>query len=131
MKFCTQCDIRLNVLKTRERSVITMNTGPFIAHETILYCPQHGEIHRSKNSQHLLPFKGAYGYDVLVHVGKALYLLSMNEQAIKKELKLKAINISESEIRYLGQKCHSIPNHLSSTEPIEIQAEDGPKCLAL
>jgi len=104
MKFCTQCDIRLNVLKTRERTVITMNTGPFIAHESILYCPQHGEIHRSKDLQRLVPFKGTYGYDVLVHVGKALYLRSMNEQAIKKELKLKAINISESEIRYLGQK---------------------------
>jgi len=104
MKLCTKCDIRLNVLKTRERAVITMNTGLFIAHETILYCPQHGEIHRSKDLQRLVPFKGTYGYDVLVHVGKALYLRTMNEQAIKKELKLRAINISESEIRYLGQK---------------------------
>jgi len=104
IKFCAQSGIRLNVLKTRKRTVITMNTGPFIAHETILYCPQHGEIHRSKDLQSLVPFKGTYGYDVLVHVGKALYVRSMNEQAIKKELKLKAINISESEIRYLGQK---------------------------
>jgi len=81
-----------------------MNTGSFIAHETFLYCPQHGGIHRSEDLQRLVPFKGTYGYDVLVHVGKALYLRSMNEQAIKKELKLKAIKISESEIRYLGQK---------------------------
>jgi hypothetical protein len=94
----------LNVLKTKERTVITVNTGPFIAHETILYCPQHGEIHRSEDLHRLVPFKGTYGYDVLVHVGKALYLRTMNEQAIKKELKLKAMNISESEIRYLGQK---------------------------
>ncbi len=57
MKFCTQCDIRLNVLKTRERTVITMSTGPFIAHETFLYCPQHGEIHRSEDLQRLVPFK--------------------------------------------------------------------------
>jgi hypothetical protein len=104
MKFCTECDNRLNVLKTRERTVITMNTGPFIAHETILYCPQHGETQRSEDLQRLVPFKGTYGYDVLVHVGKALYFRTMNEQAIKKELKLKDINISESEIRYLGQK---------------------------
>jgi hypothetical protein len=104
IKFCTQCDIRLNVLKTRERTVITINTGPFIAHETFLYCPQHGEIHRSEDLQRLVPFKGTYGYDVLVHIGKAMYLRTMNDQAIKKELKLKAINISESEIRYLGQK---------------------------
>ncbi|MCP4373854.1 MAG: transposase [Deltaproteobacteria bacterium] len=104
IKFCPQCGIKLNVLKTRERTVITMNTGPFIVHETILYCPKHGGIHRSEDLQSLVPFKGTYGYDVLVHVGKALYLRTMNEQTIKKELKLKAINISESGIRYLGQK---------------------------
>lgn len=106
MNYCphTHCDMRLHVLKTRERKVITLNTGPFIAHETFLYCPQHGEIYRSKDLQRLVPFKGVYGYDVLVHVGKALYLRSMNEKAIKKELQSKAITISESEIRYLGQK---------------------------
>ena len=81
-----------------------MNTGPFVAHETFLYCPEHGEPHRSEDLKRLVPFKGTYGYDVLVHVGKAMYLRSMNDQTIKKELKLEAINISESEIRYLGQK---------------------------
>jgi len=104
IKFCTQCAIRLNVLKTRQRTVITINTGSFIAHEIFLYCPQHGEIHRSADLQRLVPVKGTYGYDVLVHVGKAMYLRTMNDQAIKKDLKSKAINISESEIRYLGQK---------------------------
>ncbi len=64
-----------------------MNTGPFIAHETFLYCPQHGKIHRSEDLKRLVPFKGTYGYDVLVHVGEAMYLRSMNDQAIKKELK--------------------------------------------
>jgi len=104
VKFCTQCDISLNVLKTSERNVITMNTGPFIAHETLLYCPHHGETHRSEDLQLLVPFKGTYGYDVLVYVGKAMYLRTMNDQSIKKGLKLKGVKISESEIRYLGQK---------------------------
>jgi hypothetical protein len=81
-----------------------MSTGPFIAHETYLYCPQHGEIQRSEDLQRLVPFKGTYGYEVLVKVGKLLYLRSMSEQAIKKALKLTGINISVSEIRYLGQK---------------------------
>ena len=104
IKFCTQCGIKLNVLKTRKRTVITMSTGLFIAHETYLYCPQHGKTHRSEDLQRLVPFKGTYGYDVLVNVGESLYLRSMSEQAIKKEQKLMAINISASEIRYLGQK---------------------------
>ena len=72
IKFCTQCDIRLNVLKTRERTVITMNTGPFIAHETILYCPQHEQIHRSKDLQRLVPFKVTYGYDVLARMSNRI-----------------------------------------------------------
>jgi len=104
VKFCTQCDISLNVLKTSERNVITMNTGPFIAHETLLHCPHHGETHRSEDLQLLVPFKGTYGYDVLVYVGKAMYLRTMNDQSIKKGLKLRGVKISESEIRYLGQK---------------------------
>lgn len=83
---------------------MTINAGSFIAHETLLHCPEHGEIHRCKDLHRLVPFKGTYGYDVLVHVGKALYLRSMNEQTIKQELKLDGISISESEIRYLGQK---------------------------
>jgi|GEM_PF-4174072 len=99
VRFCTQCGRRLHVLKTRKRTVITLNTGPFIAHETIFVCPDDGEIHRCKDLQRLVPHKGTYGYDVLVHVGKSLMLRSMNEQAIKKELQLKAIDISVSEIR--------------------------------
>ena len=40
----------------------------------------------------------------MVYVGKSLYLHALSEQAIKKELQLKAIKISVSQIRYLGQK---------------------------
>lgn len=104
IKLCTQCAVRLNVLKTSTRTVITINSGTFVAHETYLHCPLHRQIHRSQDLQRLVPFKAKYGYDVLVHVGKALYLRSMNEQAIQKELSLKAINISASQIRYLGKK---------------------------
>lgn len=81
-----------------------MNIGTLIAHETYLVCPLDGRVYRSNDLQRLVPRKGTYGYDVLVHVGKSLYCYSMNEQTIKKELKAQAINISVSEIRYLGQK---------------------------
>ena len=101
---CPQCNAKLHVLKTRNRKVITMSIGSFIGHETYLFCPNHDKIYRSKDLQQLVPFKGTYGYDVLVHVGKSLYLNSMCEKAIKKELQLKGIDISENGIRYLGQK---------------------------
>jgi hypothetical protein len=101
---CTQCGRHLHVLKTGKRTVVTLGTGPFIAHETWLFCPDDGEVHRSSDLQRLVPYKGTYGYDILVYVGKSLMLRSMNEQAIKKELQLKGIDISISEIRFLGQK---------------------------
>jgi len=114
MKYCPRCGIKMNVLKTRKRAVVTMGAGAFIARETHLHCPRHQGIICSEDLRRLVPFKGTYGYDVLVHVGKSLYQRSMNEQAIAKELKSMAINISASEIRYLGQKfiaylsiCHS------------------------
>jgi hypothetical protein len=104
VKFCTQCGRRLHVLKSSKRTVVTLNTGPFIAHETVLVCPDDGKIHRCEDLQRLVPKKATYGYDVLVHIGKSLMLRLMSEQAIKKELQLKAIDISVSEIRFLAQK---------------------------
>lgn len=102
--YCTQCGRQLHVLKTGKRIVVTLGTGPFIAHETWLFCPDDGEVHRSSDIQRLVPYKCTYGYDILVYVGKSLMLRSMSEQAIKKELQSKGIDISISEIRFLGQK---------------------------
>jgi hypothetical protein len=103
-KFCTQCGRRLHVLKTGKRTVVTLHAGTFFAHETYLVCPYDGQVQRSEDLQRLVPYKGTYGYDILVDVGKSLYLRALSEQAIKKEFQLKAIKISVSQIRYLGQK---------------------------
>ena len=69
-----------------------------------LQCPHCWGTGRSRDLRKLVPFKCTYGYDVLVYAGKSLYLQSVNEHAIAKELKSMAIDISKSEIRYLGQK---------------------------
>lgn len=104
IKVCSRCGTKINVLKTEKRTVVTMGTGTFVARETHLHCPHCREIGRSQDLRKLVPFKCTYGYDVLVHVGKSLYIRSINEQAVAKELKSMAIDISENEIRYLGQK---------------------------
>ena len=101
---CSRCKSKMNVLKTAKRTVVTIGAGTFVARETQLECPHCWEIGRSRDLRKLVPFKCTYGYDVLVYVGTSLYLKSANEQAIAKELKLMDIDISESEIRYLGQK---------------------------
>lgn len=104
VRYCRQCGRQLHVLKTQERTVVTLGTGSFIAHETLLACPDDGEVYRSADLQRLVPYKGTFGYDVLVYVGTSFIQGSMSEQAIKKELALKAIDISVGEIRFLAQK---------------------------
>ena len=101
---CSKCGKKLNVLKTGKRKVVALSTGAFTAHETYLYCPDHGEIHRSEDLKRMVPFKCTFAYDVMVHVGKALYLRSMSEQAVIKELQNMGIKISASAVAYLGQK---------------------------
>lgn len=101
---CPRCKRKMNVLKTAKRTVVTIGAGTFVARETQLECSQCCEIGRSQDLRKLVPFKCTYGYDVLVYVGTSLYLKSVNEQTIAKELKSMDIDISESEIRYLGQK---------------------------
>lgn len=103
-RVCPRCKTKMNVLKTAKRTVVTMGAGTFVARETQLECSQCCEIGRSQDLRKLVPFKCTYGYDVLVYVGTSLYLRSANEPAIVKELKSMNIDISESEIRYLGQK---------------------------
>jgi hypothetical protein len=101
---CQQCGKRLQVLKTQKRTVVTLGAGKFDAHETSLVCPDDGDVYRSADLQRLVPYKGTFGYDILVYVGTSLMLRSMNEQAIKKELALQTIDISLGEIRFLAQK---------------------------
>jgi ribosomal protein S20 len=101
---CPRCGNAMNVLKTAKRNVITMGIGKFVARETHLSCPRCRKTSRCEDLRRLVPFKGKFGYDVLVHVGKSLYLRSLNEKTVAGELKSAAIDISESEIRYLGRK---------------------------
>lgn len=113
-EFCPQCASSMNVLKTARRTVVTIGIGKFVAREIHLVCPRCRKTCRCEDLRRLVPFKGKFGYDVLVHVGKALHLRGMNEKTVAGELKSAAVDISESEIRCLGQKfaayvsiCHS------------------------
>ena len=104
MKSCPRCGNAMSVLKTTKRTAITMGIGKFIARETRLRCPRCRETGSCEDLRRLVPFKCKYGYDVLVHVGESLYLRSLREKTVANELKSMAIDISESEIRHLGQK---------------------------
>lgn len=103
---CLDCHAQLNVLKTRVKSALTMHIGPFIAHETLLHCKRCGSetVYASDDLHKLVPDRCTFGYDVLVHIGKALFLRHRNTREVIDELAAKNIPISASEIDYLGRK---------------------------
>lgn len=98
------CGQKLLVKKTCQRTVATMEIGRFIACETVLWC---SECRRSYGSEALkdrvAPYCN-YGFDVMEFIGWALFVRSRTESQIQEELGLRNIEISKSEIGYLGYR---------------------------
>ena len=72
---CPRCHRASRVRKTHRREVATLSIGHFIAHETQGYCP-HCEgrpVFLAEELHQLVPPGTRYGYDVMVHVGNALF----------------------------------------------------------
>ncbi len=97
------CGERLDVQKTRRKTVLSM-TGPFIAHETLLCCPSCSSIFDSDALLQLVPKWCNVGHDVLVYVGRALFQRYRTIQEVSNELYSRNVQISDSEISYLGYK---------------------------
>jgi hypothetical protein len=101
----TCCHSPLHVQKTRTRQkATTMDIGMFAVKETVLECGQCRRTYPSQELKKLIPPGCNFGYDVLVHVGKSLFLQYKNEMEIQVELKERNISISCSEIAYLARK---------------------------
>jgi len=92
----------LKVLKIRTKSVVTLDIGSFCAKETILH--NSNRVYHSEQLRALTPYRCTYGYDVLVYVGRALFIHSRNEQQIVEDLKKKNVLISPRQIGYLGKR---------------------------
>jgi len=79
-------------------------TGPFVAHEMLLHCPSCSSIFGSDVLLQLVPKWCNVGYDVLVYVGRALFQRYRTIQEVSTELCSRNVQISDSEISYLGYK---------------------------
>lgn len=101
---CPRCSRPLRVLKTRRRSVVTLHIGKFVAAETIGICDGCHRTYGSSELARLVPAGCNFGYDILVHVGRALFLRHRRSQEICDELVARNICISPSEVQYLGSK---------------------------
>ncbi|GAH93066.1 unnamed protein product, partial [marine sediment metagenome] len=75
---CRACGKSLKVEKTARKKVVTLHIGAFKVRETILRCPKCKRIYGSEELQKLKPAGGKFGYDVIVYVGRAMFLRFRN-----------------------------------------------------
>ena len=101
---CPKCRTKGKVQKTITKPVATLDIGGFIAHEFKYFCQGCGSIFGSRELTKLVPKRCNFGYDVLVNVGEAFFLESLNNRQIVKNLGEKNITISRSEVSYLAKK---------------------------
>ena len=94
---CRTCHEALNVQKTLPgKRAATLAIGDFLAHETVYYCPKCREVFYSHELRALIPEHGNFGYDIMVCIGKLLFLECRGYQQIRLELQRKNIRISKS-----------------------------------
>ncbi len=101
---CPGCDAKLTIRKTSTRSVSTLHLGPFRAREVVLRCNGCSHTERSRELCAIVPPGANFGYDVMVHAGRALFLRHRNEAEVVAELAQQNIRISAREISLLGMK---------------------------
>ncbi len=98
------CGGDLHVWKTETRTVITLEIGEFTAHETLFYCGSCDRRYHSEELGTLVPDECRFGFNVMVYVGKALFLRHRTISEVLDELDNKRVEISSSEVSYLAQK---------------------------
>jgi hypothetical protein len=79
-------------------------TGPFTAHETLYRCPSCRRVYHSKALRQIVASHCNVGWDILVFVGRSLFQRYQTTDQICDELKLRNIELSPSEVEYLGRK---------------------------
>ncbi len=84
--------------------VTTLHVGKFYACEVIGVCHRCDHIYHSEQLRKLVPPGANFGYDVLVYVGKALYLNHWCEEEVVTQLAQKNIQISPRGVSSLGRK---------------------------
>lgn len=109
---CPHCSRRLQIQKTRRRTVLTLAGGAFVAKEVIKACGACAEVFTSAALAHLVPPRKRYGYDLIVYVGLARYLRGKQREEIGAELlEHFALTISTASLSNL---CDRFLDHLDA-----------------
>lgn len=91
------------VQKTRRKTVLSL-TGPFVAHETLLQCPACSRVFDSDTLLRLVAPRCNVAYDVMVFIGRALFLRHRSTEEVRCELVARNARLCASEVDYLGRK---------------------------
>ncbi len=98
------CGGNLKVLKTKRKTVSTLEIGTFKAREIIFYCDSCNQKYHSEELKKLVPHGYNFGFDVMVYIGKRLFLGYRTIIEIINALEDKNVKISSSEVSDLAQK---------------------------
>jgi len=98
------CGASTTIIKTREKTIVTLDIGKFKAIETQTICQYCKKKYRSDELRALTPHGGKFGFDVIEYIGKALFVRCQNETEIKAELATRNVRICASEIGFLGKR---------------------------
>ncbi len=80
-----------------------MDIGETHIYETVKYCDLCKAVYESEELKDVVPDSAKFGFDVMVHVGFALFLEHRSDKEIWKELKHRNIHMSLREIGNLGR----------------------------
>jgi hypothetical protein len=94
----------LQVLKTRTRKVTTLPIGEWIARETIWSDPATDQVYPSAALRRLVAPGSNYGYDVVVYVGRALFVEAQPVRQIITQLAQRHVHLSASTVADLGRR---------------------------
>lgn len=104
-QLCSVCSHPLRVQKTRlGKRGATLAIGEFQVHETVRHCPACGQVVHARELRTLIPEGANFGYDVIVHIGRMLFLQARGYPAIQQDLRERNIFISTSEIGVLAKR---------------------------
>lgn len=92
------------VLKTRTRKVITLPIGEWIARETIWLDPATDQVYPSASLRRLVAPGCNYGYDVVVYVGRTLFVEAQPVRQIITQLAQRHVHLSASTVADLGRR---------------------------
>ena len=100
------CQNRLYVTKTQNKTLITLHIGKFTAHITFMACQtcEDKVVYVSSEPWLLVPSYCNFGFDVIIEVGRSVFQRYRPAKEIVEELAIKNVFLSDSEVYFLTKK---------------------------